>query len=103
MSYFASIYVQFITGMKIHDATAGFICYKRNVLESLDLNKIKFVGYAFQIEMKYRVFCKKFKIKEVPIIFTDRTKGSSKMSNAIISEAIFGVITLRIKHLFGRI
>lgn len=103
MSYFASIYVQLITGMKIHDATAGFICYKRNVLESLDLNKIKFVGYAFQIEMKYRVFCKKFKIKEVPIIFTDRTKGSSKMSNAIISEAIFGVISLRIKHLFGRI
>lgn len=103
MSYFASIYVQLITGMKIHDATAGFICYKRNVLESLDLNKIKFVGYAFQIEMKYRVFCKKFKIKEVPIIFTDRTKGSSKMSNAIISEAIFGVITLRIKHLLGRI
>lgn len=103
MSYFASIYVQLITGMKIHDATAGFICYNRNVLESLDLNKIKFVGYAFQIEMKYRVFCKKFKIKEVPIIFTDRTKGSSKMSNAIISEAIFGVISLRIKHLFGRI
>lgn len=103
MSYFASIYVQLITGMKIHDATAGFICYKRNVLESLDLNKIKFVGYAFQIEMKYRVCCKKFKIKEVPIIFTDRTKGSSKMSNAIISEAIFGVISLRIKHLFGRI
>lgn len=103
MSYFASIYVQLITGMKIHDATAGFICYKRNVLESLDLNKIKFVGYAFQIEMKYRVFCKNFNIKEVPIIFTDRTKGSSKMSNAIISEAIFGVISLRIKHLFGRI
>jgi dolichol-phosphate mannosyltransferase len=88
--------------MKVHDATAGFICYKRIVLETLDLNKIKFVGYAFQIEMKYRVFCKKFNIKEVPIIFTDRTKGVSKMSNAIISEAIFGVITLRIKHLLGR-
>jgi len=102
MSYFASIYVKLITGMKVHDATAGFICYKRIVLETLDLNKIKFVGYAFQIEMKYRVFCKKFNIKEVPIIFTDRTKGVSKMSNAIISEAIFGVITLRIKHLLGR-
>ena len=101
MSYFASVYVKLITGMKIHDATAGFICYRRIVLESIDLDRIKFVGYAFQIEMKYRAFAKKFKIVEVPIIFTDRTKGQSKMSNAIITEAIFGVISLRIRHFFN--
>ena len=100
MSYFASVYVDFIMGMKIHDATAGFVCYKRNVLETINLDKIKFIGYAFQIEMKYRTFVNKFKIVEVPIIFTDRTKGQSKMSNAIIKEAIFGVITLRIKQMF---
>jgi dolichol-phosphate mannosyltransferase len=99
MSYFASVYVRIITGMKIHDATAGFICYKREVLEGIDLNKIRFVGYAFQIEMKYRTFCKKFNIVEVPIIFTDRTKGESKMSNSIIVEAVFGVISLRLKKL----
>ncbi|MFV8324397.1 polyprenol monophosphomannose synthase [Flavobacterium sp. ZS1P14] len=99
LSYFASVYVRFITGMKIHDATAGFVCYKREVLESINLNKIKFVGYAFQIEMKYRTYCKKFQIVEVPIIFTDRTKGQSKMSNLIIKEAIFGVISLRLKKL----
>jgi dolichol-phosphate mannosyltransferase len=99
MSYFASVYVKFITGMKIHDATAGFVCYKREVLEKINLNKIKFVGYAFQIEMKYRTYCAKFQITEVPIIFTDRTKGVSKMSNAIIKEAILGVISLRIRKL----
>jgi len=103
LSYFASIYVKQITGMKIHDATAGFICYKRNVLESINLNKIKFVGYAFQIEMKYRAYSKKFNIVEVPIIFTDRTKGQSKMNNLIIKEAIFGVIALKIKHIFNRL
>ena len=103
MSYFASVYVQMITGMKIHDATAGFVCYKRKVLESINLDKIKFVGYAFQIEMKYRVYAKNLPILEVPIIFTDRTKGVSKMSNAIITEAVFGVITLRIKKLFNRL
>jgi len=100
LSYFASVYVRLITGMKIHDATAGFVCYKRQVLEAIDLNKIKFVGYAFQIEMKYRVFVKKFKIQEVPIIFTDRTLGESKMSGAIIREAVFGVVLLRIKNIF---
>ncbi len=99
LSYFASVYVRFITGMEIHDATAGFVCYKREVLESINLNKIKFVGYAFQIEMKYRTYCKNFQIVEVPIIFTDRTKGQSKMSNSIIKEAIFGVISLRLKKL----
>ena len=103
MSYFASVYVQMITGMKIHDATAGFICYKRKVLNAINLDKIKFVGYAFQIEMKYRAYAKDFLIKEVPIIFTDRTKGVSKMSNAIITEAVFGVITLRLKKLFNRL
>lgn len=103
LSYFASIYVKWITGMKIHDATAGFICYKREVLERIGIKKIKFVGYAFQIEMKYRAFVRKFKITEVPIIFTDRTKGTSKMSNAIIREAVFGVIKLRINHLFKKL
>lgn len=103
LSYFASIYVKIITGMKIHDATAGFICYNRKVLETLKLNKIKFVGYAFQIEMKYRAFTGGFKIVEIPIIFTDRTKGVSKMSNAIIKEAVFGVISLRIRKLFNRL
>ena len=99
MSYFASVYVRFITGMKIHDATAGFICYSREVLEKINLDKIKFVGYAFQIEMKYRAFCNEFEIVEVPIIFTDRTKGQSKMSGAIFKEAVLGVITLRLKKL----
>jgi dolichol-phosphate mannosyltransferase len=103
MSYFASFYVKKITGMKIHDATAGFMCYKRTVLESINLDKIKFIGYAFQIEMKYRAYCKKFKIVEVPIIFTDRTKGESKMSNSIIKEAVFGVISLRISKFFNRL
>lgn len=103
MSYFASVYVRMITGMKIHDATAGFMCYKRNVLETIPLDKIKFTGYAFQIEMKYRAFIKKFKIIEVPIIFTDRTKGESKMSNAIINEAVFGVISLKVRQIFNRL
>lgn len=103
LSYFASVYVRIITGMKIHDTTAGFVCYKRKVLESINLDKIKFVGYAFQIEMKYRAYAKSFKLTEVPIIFTDRTKGESKMSSGIIKEAIFGVISLRIKKIFGKL
>ena len=85
------------------DATAGFICYKRQVLESINLDKIKFIGYAFQIEMKYRIFAKGFNIQEVPVIFTDRTKGQSKMSGSIIKEAVFGVLSLRIKKLFNRL
>lgn len=101
LSYFASVYVRMITGMQIQDATAGFICYRRNVLEGINLKKIKFVGYAFQIEMKYRAYAKKYKIVEVPIIFTDRTKGQSKMSNSIIKEAVFGVLALRIKKMFN--
>ena len=103
LSYFASIYVRVITGMKIHDTTAGFIGYKRNVLESIPLGEIKFVGYAFQIEMKYRAFCKGFQIREIPIIFTDRIHGESKMSGGIIKEAVFGVLDLRIKKLFNRL
>jgi len=101
LSYFASVYVRMITGMQIQDATAGFICYKRNVLEGINLDRIKFIGYAFQIEMKYRAFAKHYKIVEVPIIFTDRTKGQSKMSNSIIKEAVFGVLALRIKKIFN--
>ena len=103
MSYFASVYVRFITGMQIQDTTAGFVCYKRNVLEHINLNKIKFVGYAFQIEMKYRAYCNGFKIEEVPIIFTDRTKGVSKMSSGIFKEAVFGVLQLRFKKLLNKI
>lgn len=103
LSYFASVYVRLITGMEIRDTTAGFVCYKKNVLKSINLDKIKFIGYAFQIEMKYRAYAKKFKIVEVPIIFTDRTKGQSKMSNSIIKEAIFGVVVLRIKKMFNNL
>ena len=102
LSYGASIYVRMITGMKIHDTTAGFICYKRRVLEALDLDSIEFVGYAFQIEMKFKAHLKKFKIVEVPIVFIDRVKGESKLSGSIISEAIFGVIKMRFKSLFGK-
>lgn len=103
LSYFASVYVRMITGMKIMDTTAGFVCYSKNVLVNINLDKIKFIGYAFQIEMKYRVFAKNFNIQEVPVIFTDRTKGQSKMSGSIIKEAIFGVLSLRIKKLFNRL
>lgn len=103
MSYFASIYVKMITGMKVNDATAGFICYRSSALEKININRIKFIGYAFQIEMKYRAYVQKCKMVEVPIIFTDRTKGQSKMSNAIIQEAVWGVIALRIRKLFNRL
>ena len=102
LSYFASKYVQLITRMKIADTTAGFVCYKRKVLESINLDKIKFVGYAFQIEMKFKAYLNQFKIVEVPVIFTDRTKGKSKMSGGIISEAIFGVISMKMKSFFRK-
>ena len=102
MSYFASKYVKFITRMPIADTTAGFVCYKKEVLEALNLKEIKFVGYAFQIEMKFKAYLKKFKIVEVPIVFTDRTKGESKLSSGIISEAIFGVITMKLKSIFSK-
>jgi dolichol-phosphate mannosyltransferase len=102
LSWLASKYVQFITGMDIHDTTAGFVCYKRKVLESINLDKIQFVGYAFQIEMKFKAHLLNFNINEIPVIFTDRTKGSSKMSGGIISEAVFGVINMKLKSLFNR-
>lgn len=101
LSYFASVYVRLITGMQIQDTTAGFMCYKTKVLKNINLDRIKFIGYAFQIEMKYRAFAKNFQIIEVPIIFTDRAKGQSKMSGSIIKEAVFGVISLRIKKMFN--
>lgn len=102
MSYLASKYVRLITGMKIHDTTAGFVCYKRSTLEALNLNKIKFIGYAFQIEMKFKTYLKKLSIIEVPVIFTDRTKGESKLSSGIISEAILGVISMKINSIFKK-
>jgi len=102
MSYYASAYVRFITGMKIRDTTAGFVCYARHVLENMNLNEVRFKGYAFQIEMKFRAWKKKLKIKEVPIIFTDRTLGTSKMSKGIFREAVLGVIELKLKSLFWK-
>lgn len=102
LSYFASKYVQVITRMNINDATAGFICYKRKVLETINFDTIQFVGYAFQIEMKFKAYIKGFKIEEVPVIFTDRTKGTSKMDGSIISEAVFGVILMKFKSLFTK-
>lgn len=100
LSWMASKYVRLITGMNIYDTTAGFICYKRRVLEKINLDKIQFVGYAFQIEMKFKTYLSKFRIVEVPVVFTDRTRGESKMSSGIISEAIFGVISMKLKSLF---
>jgi dolichol-phosphate mannosyltransferase len=104
MSYFASAYVRFITRMKVRDTTAGFKCYHRKVLEAIRLDEIRFTGYAFQIEMKYISWKLGFKITEVPIIFTDRTEGESKMNSSIFKEAILGVINLRIRGgVFNRI
>jgi dolichol-phosphate mannosyltransferase len=100
MSYYASAYVRFITGMKIRDTTAGFLCYHSKVLKSIRLDKIRFTGYAFQIEMKFTAWKLGFNIVEVPIIFTDRTIGESKMSKGIFREAILGVISLRWRSLF---
>jgi dolichol-phosphate mannosyltransferase len=100
MSYYASAYVRFITGMKIRDTTAGFKCYKREVLEIIPLDKIKFFGYAFQIEMKFTAWKFGFNIIEVPIIFTDRTHGESKMSSGIFREAFFGVLEIKWKSFF---
>lgn len=100
MSYFASVYVRVITGMKIMDTTAGFKCYHREVLETIDLDKIKFKGYAFQIEMKFLTWKYGFHIVEVPIVFTDRRQGSSKMSGGIFSEAVWGVVQMKLSSLF---
>lgn len=103
MSYFASAYVRFITRMKLRDSTAGFVCYRRSVLEAFDLDKVEFKGYAFQIEMKFTAWRKKFKIVEVPIIFVNRQLGTSKMNSSIFGEAVFGVIKLRIRAILGKI
>lgn len=103
MSFYASAYVRMVTGMKLRDTTAGFVCYRRKVLENIGLEDIQFKGYAFQIEMKYRAFRRKFKIVEVPIVFVNRVAGTSKMSGSIFGEAAFGVIKLRLKSLRGKI
>lgn len=103
MSYFASTYVRIITGLKIMDTTAGFVCWSRKVLETIDLDRIRFIGYAFQIEMKYTAVKLGFNVAEVPIIFTDRTEGTSKMNKSIFREAIFGVMQLSIRGLLGKI
>ena len=102
LSYAASLYVRLITGMKIFDPTSGFICYRRSVLEAINLDEITFIGYAFQIEMKYNTYKKKFNIQEIPIIFTDRIYGISKLSKGIIKEAVFGVIQMRLKTILGK-
>jgi dolichol-phosphate mannosyltransferase len=102
LSYFASMYVRWVTRMKIMDTTAGFVCYKRKVLETMKLDEIKFKGYAFQIEMKFTALKCGFVVEEVPIIFTDRTKGTSKMSNGIIKEAFWGVIQLKVSSWFRK-
>ena len=102
LSYGASFYVKLITGMRVHDPTAGFVCYKRHVLENINLDSVKFVGYAFQIEMKFRAYLKKYVIEEVSIIFRDREKGKSKMSSSIISEAVFGVMKMKLKSIFQK-
>lgn len=102
ISYFASVYVRLITRMRVRDATAGFVCYRREVLEVIDLDKIRFKGYAFQIEMKFKAWKYGFQVVELPIIFTDRREGSSKMSGKIVSEAIFGVIGMKFRSFFTR-
>ncbi len=103
LSWFASKYVKFITGMPFEDTTAGFTCFRIEVLRQIDLKKIKFIGYAFQIEMKYKAYHKGFSIVEIPIIFTDRTKGTSKMSSKIITEAVFGIVKMRLTQFFGKL
>ncbi len=100
MSYCASMYVRFITGMNIYDTTAGFKCYRRHVLEAIDLDKIKFKGYAFQIEMKFTAWKLGFRIEEVPIVFTDRREGTSKMSGGIFNEALWGVLRMKLTSIF---
>lgn len=100
LSYGASFYVKRMTGMKVHDPTAGFVCYRRKVLEAINLDKVRFIGYAFQIEMKFRAHLKGYNIEEVSIIFTDRVHGKSKMNSIIVKEAIFGVIAMKLRSIF---
>ena len=101
LSYGASFYVRMITGMPIYDPTSGFVCYQKEVLRAINLDAVRFIGYAFQIEMKYRAYLKKFELREISIIFTDRINGQSKMNRAIIIEGITGVIKMRLKSLFN--
>lgn len=103
LSYFASKYVRLVLGIPIHDTTAGFVCFSRRVLEEIGLEKIELKGYGFQVEIKFRAYKKKFKIVEVPIVFTNRILGESKMNGGIISEAIFGVLNLKLKSIFGKL
>ena len=103
LSYFASIYVRVIRGMKVNDPTGGFKCFRREVLENIDLDKIISDGYSFQIEMNFRTWCKNYRIKEIPIVFTDRQNGTSKMSKKIVKEAIWMVWYLRILKILGRL
>jgi len=102
LSFYASKYVRIITGMKVKDATAGFVCYRKQVLETINLDNIRMIGYAFQIEMKFKAWLLGFDVQEVPIIFTERKHGSSKMSGGIFSEAVFGVISMRLKSIFNK-
>lgn len=102
LSYFASKYVRMVTGMKINDTTAGFVCYNRKVLESINLENIRMIGYAFQIEMKFKAWLLGFDVREVPIIFTERKHGTSKMSGGIFSEAVFGVISMKLKSMINK-
>lgn len=103
LSYFASKYVRFILGIPVHDTTAGFVCFKKETLTGIGLDKIKLKGYGFQVEIKYRAFKKGFKIVEVPIIFTNRIKGQSKMNGGIIGEAVFGIVNLKWKSITGKL
>ena len=102
MSYFASAYVRLVTGMKLKDATAGFVCYRRRVLEAIQLDNIEFKGYAFQIEMKFKAYAKGFKISELPIIFINRQLGTSKMNSSIFGEAVLGVVKLKLDSIFRK-
>lgn len=103
LSWIASKYVRWVMGLSLHDTTAGFVCYKRKVLETISLDKIKFIGYAFQIEMKYKAHLLGFSITEIPVVFTDRTHGESKLSKGIISEAIFGVMAMKLKRIIKQL
>ena len=103
MSYYASAYVRLVTGMSLRDSTAGFVCYNRRVLEAIDLDGIEFKGYAFQIEMKFKATKRNFKVVEVPIVFVNREAGTSKMNSSIFGEAVFGVIKLKLKSIFGKL
>lgn len=102
LSYGASFYVKMITGMRVHDPTAGFVCYKRHVLETIKLDTIRFIGYAFQIEMKFRAYLLDYKIEEISIVFRDRVKGNSKMSSSIVSEAVLGVLKMKLRSMFNK-